>query len=308
MKNIIKSLSVPDIYILLILTIYNLFALILSSKIDNWYLLILENLFISIILIVISLKAYSTNNHTILLLKRISYAPIIYVIYLQIQYYIRPINPYLYDNLLIKIDYFIFGANPTYILHKISNPILTEFLQLSYMLYFLMPLIQGIDYHLQRNEEKFNIFVTTLLCSFFLSYLFYLFMPAIGPRFTLHQFDNLSSELPGLFLTDFFRNIVNVGGGIVNNFQNPADLVNRDCMPSGHTWITLVNIILGFRLNSRFKWLFLFFGISLIFATVYLRYHYVIDVIVGACMALLTLYFQPKLANKIINVLNNFRT
>jgi membrane-associated phospholipid phosphatase len=74
---------------------------------------------------------------------------------------------------------------------------------------------------------------------------------------------------------------VNAGGGITAGAMHPVDVVNRDCMPSGHTMLTLVNIILAFHFRSRFRWVFVVIGGSLIVSTVYLRYHYVVDVLVG---------------------------
>jgi len=51
--------------------------------------------------------------------------------------------------------------------------------------------------------------------------------------------------------------------------------------------LTIVNIVLAFRFRSRLRYVFLCIGSSLIFATIYLRYHYVIDVLVGGFLVLL---------------------
>ena len=158
-----------------------------------------------------------------------------------------------------------------------------------------MPLIHSIELHKRRDNYKFNYLLSALLFSFFFSYVLYLFLPAVGPRFTLHESSNLSLELPGILLTDLFREVINYGGGIINSKTNPIELVNRDCMPSGHTWITIVNIFLAFKFKSKFRWMFLFFGTGLIISTVYLRYHYVVDIIAGIILAAFTLYLQSKL-------------
>jgi len=115
----------------------------------------------------------------------------------------------------------------------------------------------------------------------------YFCLPAIGPRFTIHDFALTSQELPGVWITDMLRNIINVGGGVVKGVADPTSVVNRDCMPSGHTMLTLVNIALAFRFKSRYRYVFLIIGGSLIFGTVYLRYHYVVDLLVGGFLVLL---------------------
>jgi len=227
-------------------------------------------------------------------------APLVYFIYSQVQEYIRFVNPYEFDDVLIIWDRFIFGTDPTVWLHQFSFPALTEFLQISYMTYFLMPLIHGIELHFRGDDEVFNKFAGTIIFCFYLSYLLYFFMPAIGPRFTLHDFGLTSLELHGLWLTDTFREIVNQGGGIPVGTMNPEIYVNRDCMPSGHTMMTMMNMLLAFRLKSKLRWLFLVFGVSLIFGTVYLRYHYVVDVFAGIIFCFLAIWLEPKISGKLM--------
>jgi membrane-associated phospholipid phosphatase len=58
--------------------------------------------------------------------------------------------------------------------------------------------------------------------------------------------------------------------------------------------MTLMNMIIAFKLRSSLRWIFFFMGISLIFATIYLRYHYVVDVLFGIVFAFLALWLEPK--------------
>lgn len=200
-----------------------------------------------------------------------------------------------YDLVLINIDKKIFGVNPTEILYQISSPLLTEILQISYFLFFIFFLVQGLEYLIKKDNYSFHNYVRNIIFAFLFSYMLYLFIPAIGPRFSIHEFSKLSSELPGLFFTETIRNLINYGGGIQNP-NLPADIqVNRDCMPSGHTMMTIINIVLAFRFKSRFRYLFLVLGCLLIFGTVYLRYHYVIDIIVGLFFAFVSLLLERKI-------------
>jgi membrane-associated phospholipid phosphatase len=47
----------------------------------------------------------------------------------------------------------------------------------------------------------------------------------------------------------------------------------------------------------RFRWVVVVLGSLLIISTVYLRYHYVIDLIAGALFMIFTLWTAPKLFN-----------
>ena len=295
-----KDFNVSDIYTLAIILIYTFFAAIFFAQVSNAPILILSNIgVVCCILFIIQAAKKNPDNKPVQALRHFYYVPLIYYIYAQVQAYIRIVNPYDYDWLLISIDKAIFGFNPSEALHKISFPALTEFLQICYFLYFIMPIAQAIEHYSKGAYEKYDVFMRNILFGFYLSYLLYFFLPAIGPRFTLHNFANTSLELPGLFLTETLRGIVNSGGGVVNPLVDAASQVNRDCMPSGHTWLTLVNIIFAFRLKSKLRYIFLVFGSGLIFATVYMRYHYVTDLIVGALCCAIALILESYISKKI---------
>ncbi len=292
--NLKEVLSMTDVYTLIILGIYTILAIIFYPSINNASFLILLNLTIAIGMVSISAISYKFNpGRLFVLFRRIYIAPVIFLIYSQVQNYIQVVNPYDYDRILIQWDQWLFGVNPTEWINQFSHPMLTEYLQFSYMLFFFFPLTLGIELHMRKRDRYFKEFARMILFAFFLSYLLYFFMPAIGPRFTIHEFSSISLELPGLFLTETFRFLINAGGGIVPGEGNPAAMVNRDCMPSGHTMLTLINMSLAFKYRSRLRWVFLALGISLIIATVYLRYHYVIDLIAGAVFALIAFKTEP---------------
>jgi membrane-associated phospholipid phosphatase len=105
----------------------------------------------------------------------------------------------------------------------------------------------------------------------------------------------MDEELPGLLLTPILRSLVNEGGGIEPGELHPERVVNRDCFPSGHTMMTLLTIILAWQCRSAFRIPITIVGLSLIVATVYLRYHYVVDLIAGAAFAVVALRLEPRL-------------
>lgn len=72
---------------------------------------------------------------------------------------------------------------------------------------------------------------------------------------------------------------------MVRDGLNALEHNKRDVMPSGHTQIALMVLYLAYRYQKVLFYPFLFIIIGLIVSTVYLRYHYVIDRIVGAVIA-----------------------
>jgi membrane-associated phospholipid phosphatase len=293
-----EILVMTDIYTLSMLFFYTLLILVFFHSINNADNLILLNFLLGMAVLSIATVSGKMNEGSLFrIFRKLYFVPIVFLIYSQVQVYLRVINPYLYDNLLIGWDKAIFGVNPTQWMLKISFPPLTEYLQLCYVMFYFMPIMQGVELNYKKRDYDYLEFSRVIIFGFYLSYILYFFLPAIGPRFTLHDFSSMNTELPGVWLTSFFRDSINFGGGIPRGAANPTLFVNRDCMPSGHTMMTLLNIAMAFRFKSKFRWVFLVIGLGLIFSTVYLRYHYVVDVLAGIFFAYITLKAEPMVRN-----------
>lgn len=295
-----------ELYTLSMLALFTSLALIYYAGIVNSYQWIVYNVLISIVVyFVASIDRFGNSGKHFRLFRRLYTVLIVFFIYSQAQVYIRVINPALYDEYLIGWDRFIFGTDPTHYISKFTNPVLTEFFQFAYFTFFFMPVLLALELYLTKRDEEFDNLVGIIVFSFFFSYLMYFFMPAIGPRFTLHEYHTIGDEMPGLLLTDFFRQFIDSGGGIPHGIANPELFVNRDCMPSGHTWITLVNIYMAYKYKAKTRWIFYILGFSLIISTIYLRYHYVVDVMAGMVFALFTLLIEPKIQGLYLKMKNN---
>lgn len=193
--------------------------------------------------------------------------------------YIRPVT---YDHILIQLDYRIFNAHPTVLLERFTNPVITEVLQLAYTSYYFMPIILGIALKIKGGEKtEFERSIFLIILCFFLSYIGYFLIPAIGPRFTLNHIQNI--DLQGILLRD-----------IIDSTLNSLEITKRDAFPSGHTAVTLVVLYLTYNYLKRLFWIFLPFVFGLLIATVYLRYHYVVDVIAGVLLFIITMYTGDK--------------
>jgi len=297
--DIIRNSRFADIYITLILSFLLLINLIGFAYIKSSLFNIVANLIIFYFVILINSEEQQGNNKMWFIFTRnIYYLLIILFVYSQFQILIKAFRTIDYDNLLIKLDLYLLGENAGDYFVKYSSPILTEYLQIAYSLFYFLPVIVGWEIW-KRQEENLDLFARNIIFAYFFSYFLYLILPAIGPRFTIYNFTKLSEDLPGLYLTKFLRWAINVGGGITNDHLNPTYLVNRDCMPSGHTMITLVTIYYSFKLKTKVKSIILILGLSVIFATIYMRYHYFVDIIAGFVFGFISIWLEPYF-NKII--------
>lgn len=296
-RNHFLNLFAIDLLIISFAVFLTILNLIFSSKVDNWAIhIFLNTLFIILVLFIAS----KNSKQSSLFWEQLHYwyiLPTIFLSFKETYFMIKPIAGADYDQYLIAIDKFVFGVNPTQFLYQFSNPILTEILQLAYSSFFFLPVILLIELQTKKKILNFKFVAFTVLLGFILSYIGYFILPAVGPRFTLHDFDMTNIELPGVWLTNHLREFINAGESIPTGTPNPVEVVQRDVFPSGHTQMTLITIYLAYKLKAKVRYFISPVGTLLIFATVYLRYHYVTDLIGGFIFMILTMYLAKPLFN-----------
>jgi membrane-associated phospholipid phosphatase len=264
-------------------------SVILHSKIPLWPYILLANLIAILLVWALAYLANTKRSNIWRWIHDWAAFPLVVFTFKQLHFIIAPVHQGKdYDRLLISIDQWLCGVNPTEWLARFSNPFLTEALQISYSLFYVFFVVIGLELYLQKDRSRFGYFRFTIVYGFFISYLSYFLFPAVGPRFTLYDFSKINSELPGLFFTPFLRWFVNIFESIHSGMSNSIALASaqRDVFPSGHTMMTLAAIALAWKYRLRVRHYILAVGIMLIFATVYLRYHYLIDVVAGAILAI----------------------
>ena len=289
-KSIVKYFAPVDIIVVVFLIFLSFLNIIFMQKVSQWYLHLIENTLIIVFITLVSYQSAKTKKFVWKQLHLWYLVPFVFIIFKEMYYMIDPIRGIIYDDILILIDRFIFRADPTVELYKIANPYLTELLQIVYGTFYFLPVILGFDLMNQNKLKEFDFSAFIIVYGFCLSFIGYILVPAIGPRFTLHNFEMNNIEMPGILLTNFLREVVNGAESIPAGTLNPAAVVQRDCFPSGHTQMTLLVMFLSMKYRSRIRWFFIINGILLIFATVYLRYHYVADLIGGLVFMFFTLW------------------
>ena len=289
-KNIIFNLKTYDLVVVIFFIFLSVINLLYHTIIPRSTEFIFTNIGIIATAFLLTYLECTYKNKIWKLLHYWYIAPLILITFNQIYYLIWPIRHQDYDTLLINIDRFMFGGDPTKFLYHIANPVLTELLMLIYSGFYLLPIILALVLLRKKRYFASDFAVFSIIYGFYLSYLGYFALPAIGPRFTLYDFNKLTTDLPGLWLTNYLRQFVNLGEGIPAGTLTTTDIVQRDVFPSGHTMITLITIYLSVKLRSRSRYWLVPVGCLLIFSTVYLRYHYVVDLIGGFIFAAFSLW------------------
>ena len=301
MRKILKQLSLSDITTQVFLLFLTAVNIIFAGSISSWYIFIPVNIVI-IVLITVIVLAYKENSNKLLKVIRFWYPmAMIIFIFKEVYHIIFALHSSDWDPMVIKIDHFIFGLNPTEWIFRFQNSYLTEFLQIIYFLYYFVIIIYGLELYLWGRYKEFLYAVFVLLTGFYFSYIIYMLIPAAGPRFYLHNFINTDSELPGIFVTKYIRQFLNFAESIPAGVSVDAvKYVQRDAFPSAHTEIVVLIAYLSHKIKSKSFYFYLPYCILMIISTLYLRYHYAIDVIAGVAAAIITIIFANKIYKKLM--------
>lgn len=307
LKKYFFPLQPVDLVVIVFAVILIVLDIIFHSSIKHYLALISVNVVVIIFVLVVTNLDVRHENKILRSIRSWYIAPMILLTFKQLYFMIAPMHGKDYDTLLIEIDRWLFGVDPTVWLWQFSHPLLTEIIQIAYSSFYFLFIIAGYELYKKGEFEKFYYAAFLIVYGFYLSYIGYFFLPAVGPRFTLHDFNATNTELPGLFLTNFLRDFVNYGESIVKGHPNPIDVVQRDVFPSGHTQLTLVLMYISAHYKMKSKLFLWIIGILLIFGTVYLRYHYVIDLIAGGVFMILTLLTAKFVYNRWNNLRMRWR-
>ena len=294
-ETIRHSLWSTDWMTLVMLAIYTILDIIFITVAPRSFGVLQGNILVAVAIVACTVWYDQTGSRIALLLRSFYILPVGYMMYTQVHNYIPLINPNNYDAILAAWDFAIFGVNPTQWIHRFANPFLTEYFQIWYNVFQLMLVVPAVSLYRTGRMRDFRVYSMVILFGFFVSYLCYFAMPAIGPRFELHDFYATDRELPGILLTEPFRDLINAGNNIQAEMDDPYKYVNRDCMPSGHTMMSILAILMVWKLRTRWRWLISIGGISIVISTVYLRYHYVVDLMAGFTLAVLVYVFHERL-------------
>jgi hypothetical protein len=204
--------------------------------------------------------------------------------------YLPVVNPGSLDFELYQIDMHLFGFEPAMLLDNIVTPTTTEWFSFFYFGYFFVLAVHVIPIlFLVRRQRVLSEFALGMLVIFCLGHVLYMLVPGYGPyRAMAEEFHNV---LPSGLWLDNVMSTVAAGGA------------QKDIFPSLHTgaptFITLFSYRHRATLPYRYTWAILaFFSLNIIVATMFLRWHYVIDVVAGVLVAIFGRYVSERLTDR----------
>jgi len=181
--------------------------------------------------------------------------------------------PYLADGALREADRWLLGFDPSLAIRPYQTPGWVEFFGVFYAAfipYSFLSLALGWTGNPPRERDRF---LTGWVFTYGLGYLGYLFVPAHGPL--VFQAWQPAEELRGGL---FYRSVV-IGTELTGGMQG--------VFPSLHVGGSVYLCLFDLR-TDRFRGLTYLPLVALIYvSTVFLRYHYVVDLVAGTAIAFL---------------------
>jgi len=180
------------------------------------------------------------------------------------------------DKWLLAFDRWLTGVYPAVWLAHIARPALTDFMHFAYLTYFFYLIIlalilyfRGPDSRLGRDANHFAFWsvMTGSMAAYAIGYTISIFFPIESPYFSL-----AALHLPPLhggpftFLSDLIERFGRVHGG---------------AFPSEHVAGSFVALLGTWKYQRKLFWIYLPLFVCMCASTVYVRNHYIADVLAG---------------------------
>jgi len=247
--------------------------------------------FILLILLILLQKKF--NNKILKFFRSYIHIPYYGLIFTSFQSFLHKLRPADYDWLLLKADYFIFGTDFTIWFEQYFSKPLTEILTLSYFSYYVLPTLTFTLLFMMKNDKSFiaaRNYLLSIVIGWYAAFIFYVLIPAAGPDMAYPE--NYSVVLTGLSpVTNAY---------LQNLSQYLKTSMVRNTFPSMHFAIILITNYFAFLHRRKYFWFCtLPLGILLGIATIYLRQHYLIDLVGSFPIAIFSIYIALKINKRI---------
>jgi membrane-associated phospholipid phosphatase len=197
---------------------------------------------------------------------------------------VRFVNPHDIHHHLVAIEERLFGGQPVVWAERYITPARTEIFSLFYSSFFLIaPSAVIVLWASGKHREARHVLLGVIVC-FYTGYLLYIIFPAAPPRLYL--------ESLGVFR-------VSLRGGAVTSFQNSLiemmpHHASRAAFPSLHAGVSLLTIHYAWRYCRWYAPVVVFVTTGLLLSTIYLRHHYVVDLLAGAALVPWAAWAAPR--------------
>jgi len=234
----------------------------------------------------------SSPSKVLKFLRSYLHIPLYGIIFSAFQQFVHIMNPTDYDTLLLRADLAVFGFDITRWFEPFTGKGLTELLTLSYFSYYVFPTLTFVLLYFGKDPAAFTKarnYLLAIVIGWYGAFVFYIILPAAGPDIAFPE--HYTVPIQGLSpLTNMY--LENLGKYLKESFV-------RNTFPSMHFGIILITNYFAYRFKRKYFWFAtLPVGTLLAIATVYLRQHYLIDLVGSLPVAAISIYLADKLIKR----------
>ncbi|RLD66807.1 MAG: hypothetical protein DRI95_06000 [Bacteroidetes bacterium] len=272
----IKRINQTDLIVLLFIFISGLIIIFGRIKTEYFPILIGARI-VALLIIFVLLKLDANGNNKIISFLRYFY-PLIFTAYFygETGYYNNIFFNDL-DGIFVQIEDVIFGFQPSlWFSSEYKSIWFNEFMSFSYFSFYLLIIIFPIILFFKKNHE-FDKYFFIIIFSAYSYYLFFVLFPVVGPQFYFPE--EQAETVHPFFWSKLMKLIQDIG-------ETPTG-----AFPSSHVGLSWIILLISIKTYK--KLLIVIFPLALLicFSTIYIRAHYVVDIIGGLISAPL-LYFM----------------
>jgi hypothetical protein len=200
--------------------------------------------------------------------------------FFQLREILPAVSPWSVDASIYAFDTRVFGFEASVVFDQWVTPATTEWFAFFYFLYFLILSVHVLPMTFwAKDMVLLNRFATGVLLMFMAAHIIYMIVPGYGPYWFLKG--TFTHELQGGTFWPLVRETVDAGGA------------QKDIFPSLHTAAPTFFAIFSYRHRDRmpfkYTWpVMAFVAVQVIIATMFLRWHYMIDIVAGLVLAFTT--------------------
>lgn len=293
--NFVKSFSPIDLATVLYMLVSGIYLCFSRTGINAILPGLAIRLTVLILIIVVNrLTARFYTNKPLLFLKNLYPLLFLGFFYTETHYmkniiFSANLDPYFYNT-----ERLLWNCQPSIEFSKLYNqPWFNELMNVFYFSYYVIIGLSCIVLYVKKAENAQKA-IFTVIFSFYIYYLIFAVLPVVGPQYHI---SNCNTEQAPRY---FFGNLMHY---ILTDYEKPTG-----AFPSSHVGIA---IIIGYITYTHLRTLFfvtLPFVVGICFATVYIKAHYLVDVIAGIVSAPICIILSAKMYTKFLSYQQHVQT
>ena len=279
--NIVNVLRPSDWITIVYLAITGVLACIFHKNLRWWGIYVVSHAGVICGLVSLTFIPESALPPLIHILRNWYPMATIPIFYLEIPPLTQMVLRGYFDDKIIEWEGRLFNGQPSvYLSERFPSKGLSELLHLCYFNYYLFVFgLVGVLYY-QGRHEAFHEVVFAEVLTFNLCLIWYVFMPVMGPRY---KFEKISGPLADGYVFKLVHMILSGASSKGTAF------------PSSHCAIGVIVVLYAARYDPTTFAIMCPVGVGLVLGTVYGRFHYALDAILGTVLGIVVFGAAPYL-------------